>query len=79
MKQADIIRLGIIAIALLIAYQGIILLVTFIDFLFTFFASGEKEGQGGFYFIVKLFILFGISYLLIRNSRRISVFIDEQK
>jgi hypothetical protein len=80
MKQVDIIRLGLIGIALIFAYRGINGLIEFLNFLFTFWASEYKpEGRGAVYFIVQLIFLFGTAFLLIKNSRRIAGFIDEQK
>ncbi len=80
MKPADIIRLGVIAIALIIAYQGIMATIAFIDYLLQLiFTHGEYKSENGIvYFFIKLVCLFGISWLLIRNSRKISNYIDRQ-
>ena len=80
MKQVDIIRLGLIGIALIFAYRAINGLIEFMNYLFALWAVEYKtEGRGAFYFIVQLIFLFGTAFLLIKNSRRIAIFIDEQK
>jgi uncharacterized membrane protein YjfL (UPF0719 family) len=80
MKQVDFIRLGIIAIALLLAYNGIVGLIGVIDFLVDLVMSNYKqEGWGLLNLLLKIICFFVASFLLIKNSRKISNFIDEQK
>ena len=80
MKQTDIIRLGIIAVALFLAYNGIMYLIGLVDFLFNAaLRDYNPGGQGILSFLLNTICLLGVSVLLIKNSRRISVFIDEQK
>ena len=78
MKQSEIIRLGVIAIALVFAYQGIMYIIAFIEFLIT---SMTVDGtlNGIMNLLWKLIAYFGTAYLLVRNSRRIALFIDEQR
>jgi hypothetical protein len=79
MKPVDLIRLVIIAIALLLAYNGLIYFIELIDFLIDLSLHNFKqEGKGGLSFILKIVCFFVLSFLLIKNSRKISTFVDEQ-
>jgi hypothetical protein len=77
MKQSEIIRLGIIAIGLLCGYWSIVNLVDVISALSE--SPYEKYGQGSakFYF-PRAICFFVVSFILIKNSRKISNFIDKQ-
>ena len=79
MKQADIIRLGVIAIALLLAYNGIIHLIEFIDVLIGMIISSYPEEVRGLTIGLKVIGYFVFSWLLMKNSRKISNYIDDQK
>ena len=80
MNQNNIIRLAVIAIALFLAYNGIVSLINFIDYLIELVIGEDKPGVlGGFSLLLRTFCFFAASYLLIKNSRKIAVFIDEQK
>jgi hypothetical protein len=80
MKQTDIIRLGIIAIALIFAYHGITYVIGFVEFLFEMALSeGRVPGKGIGGFFLKMACFFVAALLLIKNSRRMAIFIDGQK
>jgi hypothetical protein len=82
MKQVEIIRLGIIAVALFLGYEFIVYSIEFICNLAQVLANSDVyklEGRGILYLILKMAGFFAASYLLIRNSRRISEFIESQK
>ena len=72
MKPVEIIRLGIIAIALLLLYQGILAMVGLISII----GSG---GPGFLGLFLRAIFLFAAFYVLIRNSRRISNFVEESE
>ena len=80
MNQINIIRLGVIAVALFLAYSGIVCLINFIDYLLDLAISVDKPGALGFLkLLLRTFCFFAASYLLIKNSRKIALLIDEQK
>jgi len=80
MNQINIIRMGLIAVALFLGYSGIVCLINFIDYLLELAFSSDKPGALGFLnLLLRTFCFFAASYLLIKNSRKIAAFIDEQK
>ena len=72
--------LGVIAMALFLAYNGIVYLINSIDYLIDLaISSYNPPGLGFFNLLLRTFCFFAASYLLIKNSRKIAVLIDEQK
>jgi hypothetical protein len=75
MKQADFIRLGILAIAFLLANQAVPATMAFLIGLFSIIAYGNEYGTGGsglLSILLKVICLAAASCLLVYKSRKIS-------
>jgi hypothetical protein len=77
MKLIDIIRLGIIAIALLLGYYGIMNVIELLGL----FATNESVGddKNSMYLLLKAIGFLAASFILIKTNRKIANFIEGQK
>ena len=68
MRQAEMIRLGVIALALLLAYSCVVSVVDFVS----------EFPHAGLRMVLRATCFAAASWVLIRYSRRITNFIDRQ-
>jgi hypothetical protein len=72
MKHDDMIRLGIVAVAIIFGYLAILNVINFISFL-------PEEGKVNFGLFLKAFGCGVACVLLIKLNRKIAALIDRQK